>query len=140
MKSFFALLLLCLLFASCEFETSGNGDLDGFWQLRTLDSLHNGRAVDMRGNGVYWAVQVNLLEARSPAANVFFRFNHVGDSLLLSEPYINNRDSADIKVTDATVLRPLGINRLDERFLVETLDGGTMVLRSSVLRLYFRKY
>ena len=140
MTSFFALLLLCLLFASCEFETSGNGDLDGFWQLRTLDSLHNGRAVDMRGNGVYWAVQVNLLEARSPAANVFFRFNHVGDSLLLSEPYINNRDSADIKVTDATVLRPLGINRLDERFLVETLDGGTMVLRSSVLRLYFRKY
>ncbi len=140
MKSFFVLSLLCLLFASCEFETSGNGDLDGFWQLRSLDSLHNGRAVDMRGNGVYWAVQVNLLEARSPAANVFFRFNHVGDSLLLSEPYINNRDSADIKVTDATVLRPLGINRLDERFLVETLDGGTMVLRSSVLRLYFRKY
>lgn len=140
MRNFFVLSLLGLLFASCELETSGNGHLDGFWQLCALDSLHNGKSVDMRQNGVFWAVQANLLEARSPAANVFFRFSHAGDSLLLSSPYINNRDSADIEVTDPALLRPLGVNRLDERFLVETLDGGTMVLRSTALRLYFRKY
>ncbi len=131
--------LAALLCMSCEFETSDNGDLDGFWQLRQVDTLQGGSA-DMRGNGVYWAVQTDLLQARTSSVDVFFRFSHTSDSLFLSDPYFNDRMSSDIKVTDPAPLAPLGINRLEERFRVVSLDGGSMVLQSDVLRLYFRKY
>lgn len=140
MKKLLVLFSLCAVILSCEFVTSDNGDLDGFWQLRSLDSLSNGHSADMRRNGVYWGIQVDLLEARTEGTDVFFRFSHDGDSLLLRNPFLNNRDSGDIAVTDANILRPLGINRLDERFHVLQLDGSTMILQSAELRLYFRRY
>ena len=139
-KTIIAMLsLAAVLCVSCEIETSGNGSLDGFWQLSQVDTI-GGSSADMRAKGVFWAVQTDLLEARSASADVFFRFSYTGDSLFLSDPYMNNRDSSDIKVTDASQLTSLGINSLDERFRVVTLDGGTMVLRSDVLLLSFRKY
>lgn len=140
MKILFLLLTLCLSLCACELEISGNGDLDGFWQLRQADTIDGGGSTDMRENKVYWAVQTDLLEARSSIIEVFFRFNHAGDSLLLSDPYKNNRDSSDIKITEASCLSPLGINSLNERFFIMELNGSSMVLRSDMLVLYFKKY
>ena len=34
-------------FSSCELESSDNGKLDGFWHLESIDSLENGKTVDM---------------------------------------------------------------------------------------------
>ncbi len=132
-------LLTCAL-GSCTLETSDNGDLDGFWQLKSLDSLASNRQVDMRQERVFWAVQRRLLEARKPGLPVLFRFDVVGDSLFLSDPYVDFRDSADIKVVDPAMLAPLGINALDEHFAIKALNSDNMVLESNVLRLYFRKY
>lgn len=140
MRKLLLLLSIFVMLLSCDLEISDNGNLDGFWQLRSIDSLQNGKSVDMRESGVYWGVQTDLLEARSVDIGVFFRFSLVGDSLFLCQPYINNRDSADISVVDAAVLAPLGINRLDEHFRVLKLERSTMVLQSEILRLYFRKY
>lgn len=131
---------LAIALGSCTLETSNNGDLDGLWQLKSLDSLATNVSVDMRSSKVYWAVQHRLLEARTPELPVLFRFGVVGDSLFLSEPYINLRDSSDIKVTNPTLLAPLGINALEEHFGIKTLNSDNMVLESSTLRLYFRKY
>lgn len=126
---------------ACTLETSGNGDLDGYWQLHQLDSLHNGASVDMRQQSVFWGVQVNLLRAwKIGSSSFFFRFTHTGDSLFLSDPYVDLRDSSDIKVTDAERLRPVGVNKLEERFAVLLLDGDKMTLQSDKLRLHFRKY
>ncbi len=140
MKRFFYSTILAAILGSCTLETSNNGHLDGLWQLRSLDSLATGTSVDMRSSHVFWAVQVRLLEARNNDARILLRFNHTGDSLFLSDPYVNARDSSDIKVTDVAQLAPLGINKLEEHFAVKSLNSDNMVLETPALRLYFRKY
>lgn len=141
MKKIFFLLFACGAFAACELETSGNGDLDGFWQLKSVDTLATGTSADMRESGVYWAFQNKMMSVKKiNHVSAFLRFNHSVDSLFLSEPYIDNRDSSDIVIDDVELLRPVGINELEERFGVSQLDGGTMVLKSKTLRLRFRKY
>ena len=69
-KLLFLVPLAAILCLSCELETSDNGDLDGFWQLKQVDTLQGGTK-DMRGSGVFWAVQTDLLEARIGGTGVF---------------------------------------------------------------------
>ena len=140
MKRLIYSLLLAATLGSCTLETSNNGHLDGFWQLYSLDSLSSGTSVDMRGSHVFWSIQVRLLEARNSDGRILLRFNYTGDSLFLSNPYANARDSSDIKITDVAKLAPLGINKLEEHFAVKTLNSDNMTLESPTLRLYFRKY
>lgn len=141
MRKLAYLALALPILAACSLETSGNGDLDGYWQLHHLDSLAAGTTADIRDAQVFWAVQVNLLRTyKVKGGAAFFRFENTGDSLRLSDPYIDNRDSSDIKVADPHTLRPFGVNALRETFAIEQLDGDNMTLRSSMLRLYFRKY
>lgn len=140
MKRLIYSFLLAAALGSCTLETSNNGRLDGFWQLYSLDSLSSGTSVDMRGSHVFWAIQVRLLEASNNDERILLRFNHTGDSLFLSDPYANDRDSSDIKVTDVSRLAPLGINKLEEHFAVKALNSDNMVLEAPTLRLHFRKY
>ena len=84
--------------ASCTMETSDNGALDGYWQLASVDSLPDGPSVDTRDMGIFWSVQARLLRMTSGVMvlpDVFFRFDHRGDSLLLSHPVLNNRNIGD---------------------------------------------
>ena len=39
MKRLIFVLTICMALVACDIETSGNGDLDGFWQLRQVDTL-----------------------------------------------------------------------------------------------------
>jgi len=140
-KLLFCTIALCLSIASCTLERSDNGDLDGFWQLTQVDSLTNGRSADMKESRVFWSVQTDLLQVWAEGyAQVLFRFDHKGDSLLLSSPYEIKRWEGDVAITNADTLRVYGINELEERFRVAQLDGGTMILQSTMLRLYFRHY
>lgn len=140
-KLIYAALALCLAMTGCTLETSGNDDLDGFWQLSQLDTIANGTTVDMRESGIYWAVQMNLLRTSKVDGHAyFFRFVNTGDSLLLSEPYRDLRDSSDIKISDAALLAPYGVNSLTQGYAILSLDADKMTLQSETLRLYFRKY
>ena len=127
---------------SCTFETSDNGDLDGYWHLTRVDTLATGGVCEMSERLVFWGVQGHLLNAvdrRSGDANFLLRFDNNGTSLRLYEPYVNDRMVGDIAVDDASLLAPVGINGLDENFAIERLDGDRMTLRGDVLRLDFRK-
>ena len=53
---------LIFSFTSCELETSGNGDLDGFWHLVQVDTLQTGGVNDTSKELFFWSFQVNLLE------------------------------------------------------------------------------
>ena len=49
-RHFAYVVVLCLSLCgmtSCEVETSGNGELDGFWHLERIDSLQNGGSKDL---------------------------------------------------------------------------------------------
>ena len=111
--------LTAVLSASCEIETSDNGDLDGFWHLERVDTIRTGGRLDLKDEYVFWAVQKDLLNA--------------------CDRHGNDRMNGDPAVDDAGMLRPFGVNALDETFGVERLTGSKMVLSTEELRLSFTK-
>jgi hypothetical protein len=48
-------------FSSCELETSDNGDLDGNWQLLSIDSLNTGGINNVKDKQIFYAVQFHLI-------------------------------------------------------------------------------
>ena len=134
-------------FSSCELESSDNGKLDGFWHLESIDSLENGKTVDMSKLHVFWGIEYKLIAATQYDNNterMFFRFEQTSDSLKITQAFINHGhqdNGGDIPLTEITNdLRYYGINNLPEGFAKEALSGNKMILRSKTLRLKFKKF
>ena len=133
------------LMTACSLERSNNGDLDGMWYLRMVDTLETGGVTDMRELQYLWNVQGKILEVRSAVIgdvkdDVIFSFEHTKDSLKLSSPYFSDRDHGDIPVEDVESLSRFGINELEEGYKVLELSSDDLLLQSKILRLHFRKY
>ena len=142
MKKITFLFAAFLLLTSCEIEFSNNGKLDGFWQLIAVDTLATQHTSDLKTSGRTWAFQGRLLEMRDTKggySDLYFSFEHRGDSLFLDSPYLSDRDADDIKITDVNIVRPYGVNGLKEEFEIENLSNNKLVLRSKTLRLMLRK-
>lgn len=138
------LLFFTLLFAACDLETSGNGKLDGFWHLESVDTLSGGFN-DLSQKRIFWAFQKDLLELSDKdyvLSHCLMRFNRDGGALKLSDPYLYDRESGegDHPLMDAAVLNPYGINAIETTFTVEKLSSSKMVLNDGTLRLYFTKF
>ena len=149
----FAMGCLTLLMASCNIESSDNGDLDGLWQLASVDTLTTGGHADLRGSNVAWAFQGKLLELKRAEVWYVCKFTHADGMLTLGTLFYVDRNQEDPEVKEdsevkdgeeerskLSALQPYGINALEESFKVITLKSGTMVLESTMLRLNFRKY
>ena len=142
MKKITCLFTALLLLTSCEIEFSNNGKLDGFWQLIAVDTLATQHTSDLKTSGRTWAFQGRLLEMRDTKggySDLYFSFEHRGDSLFLDSPYLSDRDADDIKITDVNIVRPYGVNGLKEGFEIESLSNNKLILRSKTLRLMLRK-
>ncbi len=142
MKKITFLFAAFLLLTSCEIEFSNNGKLDGFWQLIAVDTLSTQHTSDLKTSGRTWAFQGRLLEMRDTKggySDLYFSFEHRGDSLFLDSPYLSDRDVDDIKITDVNIVRPYGVNGLKEGFEIENLSNNKLILRSKTLRLMLRK-
>ena len=136
-----------LFLASCSLESSDNGDLDGMWHLRSVDTLATGGTCDKIPEYYYWCVQGSLivLEDKENTTSLtngdyIFYFEHKGDTLRLYDPHVFSLSKGDPELTDVDVLRPYGINALDQTFIIETLNSSRMVLRDDSLRLYLKKF
>ena len=142
MKKITFLFAALLLLTSCEIEFSNNGKLDGFWQLIAVDTLATQHTSDLKTSGRTWAFQGRLLEMRDTKggySDLYFSFEHRGDSLFLDSPYLSDRDADDIKITDINIVRPYGVNGLKEGFEIENLSNNKLILRSKTWRLMLRK-
>lgn len=142
-KLIFFVLGLCLLMTACELETSKNGDLDGLWQLKTVDTLASGRSADMRQSQTWWAFQGTMLHMHDSVMahpDVIGSFAHSGNTLRVFGLYFSVREAGDQKVEDPDVLRTLGLHELEEDMKVLKLNGSEMQLETATLRLHFRKY
>ena len=142
MKKITFLFAALLLLTSCEIEFSNNGKLDGFWQMIAVDTLATQHTSDLKTSGRTWAFQGRLLEMRDTKggySDLYFSFEHRGDSLFLDSPYLSDRDVDDIKITDINIVRPYGVNGLKEGFEIENLSNNKLILRSKTLRLMLRK-
>lgn len=146
MKKLLFLLLGSVLLGSCDIHTSGNGDLDGYWCLTQVDSLHNGKSVEYREQRVFWSFAAGLMTVRqmpsSKHPEYVCHFEHEGATLRLGEVYLLDRVAGDRPITQDSlfVLRPMGINAFRESFGIEKLSGSDMSLKGDMLRLHFERY
>lgn len=146
MKNITAALCVAMVAAgfvcSCDTETSGNGDLDGLWHLRSVDTLSTGGYNDLSNEKIYWAVQGDLLildDKSDYYESIVMYFDHSNDSLRVYSPYINNRTGGDPEIESVDQLRPYGVNSTDESFFIEKLSGSHMILSTDSLQLNFKK-
>ena len=158
-KNYIYFTILCALatlasFSSGTIEHSENGDLDGFWHLEQVDTLATGRSLNLADQRIFWGVQHKLISCASITTDniysfrgYYFRFEQTADSLILHTPYKNNwhqdqgANGGDIPATEVNdSIRSYGINQLRESFFKEKLKGDKMILRSKLLRLYFKKF
>lgn len=131
-----------VLLSSCEIETSSNGDFDGMWHLRRIDTLATNTACDMSNESIYWLVEADLIVLDDKSGNnedIIMLFELTGDSLHLYSPYIYDRESGDREIEGIEQLQPYGVNAIDETFGISSLSSGKMVLESTELRLTFKK-
>ena len=142
-----------LLAASCDIETSDNGNLDGLWHLERVDTIATGGSADRSNEYTFWGAQLRLMYTydsnNSNVGSFYLRFSQTADSLIVEKAYINHwhednpnvDQGGDIPVTTVNdSLRHFGINELPEGFAKEKLSGSRMTLRSKTLRLHFRKF
>lgn len=137
-----ALVLLTAGFSSCTLEMSENGHLDGFWNLKQIDSLENNRSANVEGERIYWSVQLNMIDVRFVDGRIdecVMKFDKNEDTITISDPCYYYHTHGDSTITDVDALRPYGINSLNEKFTIEHLTSGHMILKSDKLKLYFRK-
>lgn len=141
---FMTAVVIALTAVSCDIETSGNGKLDGMWHLRSVDTLATAGTYDMTGERIYWSFQHDLMVADDKTGanlSLLFRFKHAEGRLLLSTPYIYNREEGDEPMTEEhlPMLYPYGIHSIDEAYDVIKLSDSKMILQSETLRLSFKK-
>jgi len=143
-KLYIYIIGVMLLMVGCDVESSDNGNLDGFWQMTTkTDKYAKCGAVDMRDSGLTWSFQGKLLELRDVndrQKDIVLSFDHAGNTLRVYNPYIVERDSDDIKISDPMMLLPYGVFNTDEKYDVVELKSDKMVLESERFLLKFRKY
>ena len=145
MKRFIRILLLFGFVqgvASCD-KLPENGDLDGNWQLLTIEHHATGQVEQVKDQQVFWAVQLKMIYYRGGGLDKEYlsRFVHQSDSLFLYDFYYHTRYE-DYLLTDSatTELSPAGIVGISGRYAVETLNHKSMVLNSTDTRLVFRKF
>lgn len=137
-----ALLSGLISLTGCTLETSGNGDLDGNWHLLSIETIATGDTADLSDDLYFWAFQGKLLQLSDYAngAPVYLmRFNHDGETLTLTDPYLYNREEGDMAMEDVSTMAVFGISDATEIFTIEELSGSRMVLNNGALRLRFRK-
>lgn len=139
-----ALLLATVSMASCGdlLESSNNGKLDGWWHLVSIDTLATEGHLNLSSGRKMVAFQGNILEMQDAdgGSRLMFRFVMKDNQLSLSDARYNDRTQGDPLVEYVEVLRPFGVNNLNETFKVEHLSGSKMTLVSSTLRLRYNKY
>lgn len=142
-KIFILFVVLMFSLTSCELEYIDNGELDGNWNMVSIETLATEKQDDVSGLRRFWAIQAKLLQLSGGGDSYYFRFKHQGDSLWISEPYkyMEHQTGGDSLLTKVPVdFANYGIYHLEEHYKVEKLSGGKMILKSDSIRLYFRRF
>lgn len=139
--------LLTILFyvaittTACTIETSGNGDLDGFWHLTNVDTLATGGITDYSQKQVFWSFQGKMYKMRdfSTGIAVIGYFTRHDDSLFIANVYRDDRMYDDPPIKDVAELYVYGVDAINEHYSIVYLSSSRMTLKSTTLELEFKK-
>ena len=137
-------ILTTMSLASCDIETSSAaGDFNGMWHLTRVDTIATGGVLDLKNEKRFWAFQNKLMQGDDKSGNhdkILMRFNQTKTMLTLHTPYLYDRKNGDFPLSESTLLKPYGINNIEEVFQVIKLRGNNMVLQSETLKLTFKGF
>ena len=132
-----------LLMAACD-KVPINGDLDGMWQLMSIETPEG--KVDAKPRRVYMSVQLHLTQWNNLLANrtFFARFTHRGDSIrfydfVKSSGHNSLITPADV-ATENGLLNEWGIHSVDASYHIDRLTDSSLILHDNDTILTFRKF
>ena len=138
-------LLIIVLISSCE-SYQIHGDLDGFWQVSTIENKETGDITYCNGDTYYsFQRELVLLSYVSPTLpqgqmkeNYIAYFTHKNDSIYMTDFRIYlDRNGKQAPLSE---LEKFGLYELYNAFGIEELNNSSMVLTSDKARISLKKY
>lgn len=137
--------LFVLVLTSCE-SYLVNGDLDGFWQVKSIENKQTGNITHCKGD-IYYSFQrelvlVSCTQSGNPTGqmkeNHIAYFTHKNDTIAMTDfrVYLDR----DGKETPLSKLEKFGLYELYNVFRVEELTGKSLVLDSEKAHIILKKY
>ena len=137
-KSFMYILLFLIgaIIASCD-KLDKNGDLDGAWQLTSLQRSEDGTVVADKNSRIFYYFKLDLMELREVSDTMYYlaRFKHIGDSLIIGPVYQSPFDSL---VAISSVNVKFGID--DGHMHINRLNSNDLILENKRYKITFRKF
>lgn len=140
-----SLILLTLALTSCE-SYQIHEDLDGFWQVESIENKETGDIKYCQGDTYYSfqreLVLVSYVSSNIPAGqmkeNYIAHFSHENDSIHMTDFRIYlDRDGKQAPLSE---LEKFGMYELYNAFGVEELNSSSMVLSSEKARIVMKKH
>ncbi len=138
-------LLIIVLISSCE-SYQIHGDLDGFWQVSTIEKKETGDIIHCNGDTYYSfqreLVLVSFTSPETPTGqskeNYIAYFTHENDSIYMTDFRIYlDRNGKQAQLSE---LEKFGLYELYNSFAVEELNSSSLVLSSEKTRISLKKY
>ena len=137
--------LFALVLTSCE-SYLVNGDLDGFWQVKSIEDKQTGDITRCKGD-IYYSFQrelvlVSYTSPETPTGqskeNYIAYFTHENDSIYMTDFRIYlDRNGKQAPLSE---LEKFGLYELYNTFAVEELNRSSLVLSSEKTRISLKKY
>lgn len=138
-------LLIIILISSCE-SYQIHGDLDGFWQVSTIENKETGDIIHCNGD-TYYSFQRDLVLISYVSPNIptgqmkenhIAHFTYENDSIHMTDfrIYLDRNG----KQTPLSELAKFGLYETFNKFGIEKLNDKSMVLSSKRVRIMFKKY
>lgn len=138
-------LVIIILISSCE-SYQIHGDLDGFWQVSSIENKETGNITYCNGDTYYSfqreLVLVSYILPHRPVGqmkeNHIAHFAYENDSIYMTDFRIYlDREG---KQTPLSELEKFGLYELYNTFAVEELNSSSLVLSSEKTRISLKKY
>lgn len=138
------MLLMLLITWGCDKKWPINGNLDGYWQLMTVETQADGIKTDC--DRLYMGIQLHMIELKDLGGNgyksFFGEFSYDEDQNIVVIKNLKGKSSTSDNGQLANIkdLNPYGINAQETIFKVVKADGKTLILESDYARLTMRSF
>lgn len=137
------LVMVCMTWG-CDKKWPINGNLDGYWQLMTVETKANGTKTDC--HRMYMGIQLHMVELTDLGGNGYksffgeFSYDENQDIVIIKNLKGKNATSDDGQLAAIPDLNPYGINAQETVFKVVKADSKALILESDYARLTLRSF
>lgn len=137
------IVLICMSWG-CDKKWPINGNLDGYWQLMTVETKADG--IKLPCYRMYVGIQLHMIELKDLGGNgyksFFGEFNYNEDENIVVIKNLKEKSSTSDNDQEANTqdLNPYGINAPETVFRVIKADGKSLILESDYARLTMRSF